>query len=113
MRPQVLVSDGALEPDSSTAPWPEEHVSRTDRALITNLSVGDRVRCVRQPYFGLWGVVLDLPAEPREVESGSRMEVALVRLDDGREVWIAEANLEVSKIRYFHKSDIRAIRKTL
>jgi len=23
------------------------------------------------------------------------MEVALVRLDDGREVWIAEANLEV------------------
>lgn len=97
VRPQVLVSDGALEPDSSTAPWTEEHVSRTDRPLITNLSVGDRVRCVRQPYFGLWGVVLDLPAEPREVESGSRMEVALVRLDDGREVWIAEANLEVFK----------------
>lgn len=95
VRPQILISDGALEPEAGTKPWPGEQVTRQDRPLITNLSVGDRVRCVRNPYFGLWGVVVDLPAEPREVESGSLMEVALVRLDDGREVWIAEANLEV------------------
>lgn len=95
VRPQVLISDGVLEPDPSTAPWPEEQVSRADRPLITNLAVGDRVRCVRRPYFGLWGVVLDLPSDPLPVESGSHMEVALVRLDDGREVMIAEANLEV------------------
>lgn len=97
VRPQILVSDGGLGPDSSTVPRPEEQVSGADRPLITNLSVGDRVRCVRRPYFGLWGVVVDLPAEPREVESGSLMEVALVRLDDGRVVTVAEANLEVFK----------------
>lgn len=95
VRPQVLLSDGVLEPDASTAPWPVEDVSGSDRPLITNLTVGDRVRCIRQPYFGLWGVVEELPKDPVEVESGSLMEVALVRLDDGRVVTVAEANLEV------------------
>ncbi len=97
VRPQVLVSDGVLEPDSSTAPWPGDGEPVPDRPIITNLSPGDRVRCVRRPYFGMWGVVQELPKDPQEVESGSRMEVALVRLDDGHAVRIAEANLEVFK----------------
>ena len=46
-------------------------------------------------YFGLWGVVEDLPAAPMQVESEAYMEVAFVRLDDGRLVKVSEANLEV------------------
>jgi len=61
-----------------------------------SLTVGDKVRCVREPYFGLWGTVEELPSELKVMESESPMEVAVVRLDgSGETVVIPEANLEV------------------
>ena len=62
---------------------------------LTNLVLGDRVRCVRAPHFGLWGVVQEIPAEPWQVESEAFMEVAKVKLDTGPVVIVPEANLEV------------------
>lgn len=95
VRPQILISTGLLEADSPLMPASSEGESAAVRPLVTNLVPGDRVRCVRQPYFGLWGVVEDLPSAPEQVESEAYMEVAWVRLDDGRLVKVAEANLEV------------------
>jgi glycine cleavage system H lipoate-binding protein len=95
VRPQILVSNGVLEGNSPAMPEFEEGEGQDGRPPVTNLVPGDRVRCVRQPYFGLWGVVEDLPAAPMQVESEAYMEVAFVRLDDGRLVKVSEANLEV------------------
>lgn len=58
-------------------------------------SPGDRIRCLRQPYFGLWGTVEENIPEKVRVESEGLMEAVKVRLDDGRLVTVAEANIEV------------------
>jgi len=96
IRPQVLVSDGADALSSITG---EAYgVAREEpRPSTTNLKVGDAVRCVREPFTGLSGVVDELPAEPQRAQSEAFLEMASVRLNDGRTVLVAEANLEVLK----------------
>ncbi len=91
IRPKVMISRGA-------AGLPEKGIEEDElERLYTSVSLtpGHRVRCVRAPYFGLWGVVESIPKDPVAVESEGLMEVACVRLDDGRLVKVAEANLEV------------------
>ncbi|MFY9470799.1 MAG: hypothetical protein WBL52_02360 [Bacillota bacterium] len=56
---------------------------------------GQRVRCVRQPYFGLWGIVEEVIPGRIPLESEGLMEAVKVRLDDGTLVEVAEANIEV------------------
>lgn len=56
---------------------------------------GDRVRCIRHPYFGLWGTIQEIIAEKIPLESEGIMEAVHVRLDDGRLVRIAKSNIEV------------------
>ncbi len=94
VRPQVLVSEG--EPPDRAAQGPFGDGYGMPLNALANLSVGDKVRCIRQPFYGQWGTVEEIPVEPVEVESESLMEVALVRLDgSGEVVTVAEANLEV------------------
>jgi len=59
------------------------------------LAVGSRVRLVRDPYFGELGTVRDLPAEPAVIETEARVRVLRVHLDDGREVTVPRANVEL------------------
>jgi len=68
------------------------HRLLTKRQLI---APGDLVRCLREPYFGLWGIVEDHITQKTPVESGEIMETIKVRLDDGRSVNVAETNVEV------------------
>lgn len=56
---------------------------------------GNQVRCVRQPYFGLWGTVESIPPKRTALESEGLFETVRVRLDNGTVVNIAEANIEV------------------
>lgn len=56
---------------------------------------GDRVRCVRPPYLGLWGVVEQMMPGRIPLESEGLMEAVRIRLDDGSLVDVAEANIEV------------------
>lgn len=94
LRPQVIVSDGSADLDSMRGEaMGTAAVEPMPRA--TSLTVGDRVKCVRQPYPGLWGVVAEIPPEPEKVGCEAFLDVARVRLDDGRLVTVAEANLEV------------------
>ncbi len=98
IRPQVLLSEGKMPPDceGESLAGPFGETREVSLRQTHALKVGDRVRAVREPYFGQWGIVEELPAELRPVESESLMEVAVVRLDDtGKTVTIAEANLEV------------------
>lgn len=59
------------------------------------LCVGDTVRLIREPYFGLIGVVSSLPPELQQVESESKVRVLSVRLSDDREVIVPRANVEL------------------
>jgi hypothetical protein len=59
------------------------------------VKVGMRVRLLRAPYLGAIGTVADLPALPRAVESGARLPVAEVELEDEGPVLVPLANLEL------------------
>lgn len=95
IRPQILISEGSLpENDGEEISYGEP--SEVSLHETRELQVGDRVRCVREPYFGLWGTVESIPVDPMIVESESAMEVVTVRLEDtGELATVAEANLEV------------------
>lgn len=59
------------------------------------LEVGVSVRVIREPYFGLLGTVTDLPSTLVKVDSGAEVRVLRARLEDGREVTVPRANVEI------------------
>jgi hypothetical protein len=58
------------------------------------LSVGMAVKLRRAPYAGQVGVITALPENPQKLENGLRLSVAHVRLSDGDEVVVPQANVE-------------------
>ncbi len=100
VRPEVIISacydaDDAFPGNGGDIPLISDETNLAPSVTYATLSVGDRVRCTRPPYFGLWGTVETLPDGPGEVECGAVLEVAKVRLDDGTLVTVPQANLEV------------------
>lgn len=59
------------------------------------VTVGARVRLLRKPYFGLWGEVLELPTEAQKIETEAVVRVVRIKLEDGGEAFVPEANVEV------------------
>ncbi len=59
------------------------------------LKVGDQVRALRAPYLGVMGTVAELPAMSEAVQSGAQLPVAVVVQDDGTQVLIPLANVEL------------------
>lgn len=59
------------------------------------LEIGSPIRIIREPYFGKLGKVTGLPAQLQTVESGAEVRVLTARLDDGSEVSVPRANVEI------------------
>lgn len=59
------------------------------------LEPGSAIRVIREPYFGLLGTVTELPSQLVTVDSGAEVRVLRARLDDGREVTVPRANVEI------------------
>ena len=59
------------------------------------LEIGTPIRLIEDPYFGILGTIASLPVKPQKVESGSYVRVLIANLDDGREVLVPRANVEV------------------
>ena len=70
----------------------ESHGEPTDGG---QLEVGSDIRVIREPYFGLLGTVVELPPEPRPIESGATVRVLEAELQDGRRVVVPRANVEI------------------
>ena len=86
IRPEVIVprSDG-----SATAG------STGNDSEGGQLAVGTPIRVIREPYFGILGVVTALPPELVKVESETLVRVLEAKLDDGRTVVVPRANVEI------------------
>lgn len=84
---------GVLRPEI-IIPHEETQEIETEE-LSAGMVSGTSVRIIREPYFGAIGVVARLPVELHRVESGSKVRVLVVRLDDGTEVTIPRANVEI------------------
>ncbi len=59
------------------------------------LVVGNPVRVIRQPHFGLLGRVTGLPPELQKLETEAMVRVLEVELEDGRRVILPRANVEL------------------
>ncbi|MBN1809148.1 MAG: hypothetical protein JW909_08770 [Planctomycetes bacterium] len=58
------------------------------------LAAGGRVRLLRPPYFGLTGVVAEVPSSPEPIDTGAVVPVVKIRLED-RVVTVPRANVEL------------------
>ena len=65
-------------------------------ARVTRAEVGDRVVIAAGPGRGKTGILGEIPAQPLAIASGINAMCGLVRLDSGRTVAVALANLEAS-----------------
>ncbi len=59
------------------------------------LEIGVPIRVIREPYFGALGTVTGLPSQLLTVESGAEVRVLKAKLDDGRDVTVPRANVEI------------------
>ncbi len=83
IRPELIVPREKGTPPSGVA------------AAAHELRIGTRVRLIRRPHFGALGAISGLPEQPVQIETGSYLRVAAVRLDSGADVTIPRANLEI------------------
>jgi hypothetical protein len=59
------------------------------------LAPGVKVRLIREPYFGKLAEVVDLPAELQQIQTGAKVRVAAVKLENGEQAIVPRANLEI------------------
>jgi len=85
---------GARRPEVLIPLRADEELPREDASLRA-LKVGDQVRTLRAPCLGVVGTVADLPALPQLVESGARLPVAVVQVENEGQMLIPLANLEL------------------
>lgn len=85
MRPEIVIPLGPAEHDEPVTP----------AAAGGLLEPGTAVRIIRDPHFGLLGVVAALPTDPAVLPSGSKARVLDVRLDSGQTVTVPRANVEL------------------
>ena len=87
------VRAGATRPEVIVPSRPASNQSAV--AEIKTLEVGAAIRVIRVPYFGQFGEIIELPAEPFVVESGARVRVLKARLSSGEAVVVPRANVEL------------------
>jgi hypothetical protein len=85
---------GARRPEILIPLRADEEMPHEDTSTVS-LEIGDQVRAVRAPYMGKMGKIVDLPAQPRVMESGARLRVGVVEMEDKERVSIPLANLEL------------------
>ncbi len=86
IRPEIIVPrEDASAPSGTPAP----------ETAAQELAPGATVRVIRAPWFGRLATVLSLPEQPVEIETGARVRVVELRLDDGEVVRVPRSNVEV------------------
>ncbi|HCJ09591.1 MAG TPA: hypothetical protein DHW14_00295 [Clostridiales bacterium] len=102
LRPEVIVPSGGPPASRPVGPAPLRVGRRTAVYLDRNcgpprLRVGSAVRVIRGAHEGSRAVVVELPPHPRQVASGAVLPVVVVRLEDGRIVTVARANVAATE----------------
>jgi hypothetical protein len=83
MRPEVII------------PHEKEYKIDEEDEASGGMTEGTPVRIIRQPYFGKLGRVSKLIVELQTLETGSKVRAVEVKLDDGSNIIIPRANVEI------------------
>ncbi|MGE0822447.1 MAG: hypothetical protein AB7G75_11505 [Candidatus Binatia bacterium] len=87
IRPEVIIP--LQQGEEFRVPRSTFHVSEG------GIKVGDTIRVIREPYFGVIARVKTLPAELQHISTESHVRVLVALLPDGQEVTIPRANVEM------------------
>ncbi|MCK4225905.1 hypothetical protein KAX29_03335 [candidate division WOR-3 bacterium] len=85
---------GVLRPEV-VVPLSESSTLHKVKDYSKGLGVGETVRIIREPYFGIIGKVIGLPPELKIVESESKVRILKVKTEEGSELTIPRANVEI------------------
>ena len=87
---------GVIRPEI-VIPWDKDSDVQVDTAdeERRGMGVGDPVRIIRAPFFGMIGEVTELPSELHVVESETKVRVLKVKFKDGKEFVVPRANVEI------------------
>jgi len=66
-----------------------------DESLDAGMKPGLPIRIIRSPYFGALATIVSLPVDLQEVDTESRVRVLVAELEDGRQVIVPRANVEL------------------
>jgi hypothetical protein len=83
VRPEIIVPHNLKEERESEV------------GLAGGMVPGTSVRIIRSPHFGVIGKVKSLPIALQEVEAGSLVRVLTVELEDGTDITVPRANVEI------------------
>jgi hypothetical protein len=85
---------GVIRPEV-IAPTEKEVSGAPEAQAESTLTLGTPIRVIREPYFGMLGKVTELPPQLHTVESGAEVRVLKAMLDNGQEVLVPRANVEI------------------
>ena len=88
IRPEIIVPREDVKDEEISLKTEDEH-------LKFGMTIGTRVRIIRNPHFGKLGKIVGLPPELQKLETESYARVAEVELDDGSRVIVPRANVEI------------------
>lgn len=85
-RPEIFISQGF-----------EKEVIEGERmsSKRSGFAVGKRVICVKDPFIGVAGTIVELPVEPIRIETGAWVRCLKVKTDDNRKIMVPRANVEL------------------
>lgn len=86
---------GVIRPEIVIPLDPGQAAGAADSNPRRGLEVGAPVRCIRAPYFGRIGTVVDLPIALCTMPSETRVRVLAVDLGDSEPAIVPRANVEV------------------
>ncbi|MHC4268814.1 MAG: hypothetical protein ACYSTS_10135 [Planctomycetota bacterium] len=89
VRPEIIVPYNK----GDTAGMPSEDRS-TENNESAGLLIGDQVRIIRNPNFGMLGKVKALPSELQTIETEAKVRVLEVEFPDGKTAIVPRANIE-------------------
>ncbi len=93
MRPEIICPEEGFEESLASETAAGDDASEADDGA--GLDVGTPIRIIREPYFGYLAEVTELPPELQVIESEARVRVLRARLQDGTEVTVPRANVEI------------------
>lgn len=89
IRPEVII------PLSERSTFNVQRSTEETGEVGGGLRVGDQIRIIREPYFGRICRVSALPSDLRLLATGSKVRVLEAELDDGQQIVVPRANVEL------------------
>lgn len=87
IRPEVIIPMS----DETQKLTGSEEVKRE----LKGMEIGTPIRVIRNPYFGMLGTVTELPPQLTALETEAKVRILKAKLEDGRDVVLPRANVEM------------------